>query len=278
MDSNLNIVDIDKLNQYIDFCIDNSTISKHSEKHHILPKAPTLFPQFKSFKEHPWNCVTLTYKDHYIAHALLAEAIKEPAITFAWHSMNSVNYKNDGVSIIGEDRYESLRKRHRDAVVHYNKTRVLSEETRRKNSESQKKLRNGKTFFDSTGLVTVFDNVLKKFTSLTLEEYYNNDRYTHITKDKVTVRFWDGSYGQMSKDDFENNHQVGGTTSKRYIITDDNGNVTNTMKYDKFIKENNLPKTFKKYAGKGIIEGYNSVSNQFGSRRSINGWLIECLD
>ncbi len=43
------------------------------ERHHILPKGKYLFPQFKSLKEHPWNGVYLTLREHYICHLLLTK-------------------------------------------------------------------------------------------------------------------------------------------------------------------------------------------------------------
>lgn len=44
-----------------------------TEKHHILPKGKYLFPQFKSLKEHPWNGVLLTLREHYVCHLLLTK-------------------------------------------------------------------------------------------------------------------------------------------------------------------------------------------------------------
>lgn len=41
-------------------------------KHHIMPKS--LFPTFEDFREHAWNCVVLTDREHFIAHLMLARA------------------------------------------------------------------------------------------------------------------------------------------------------------------------------------------------------------
>lgn len=44
------------------------------EKHHILPKAKDLFPEFANISEHPWNEITLTAREHIIAHVILWKA------------------------------------------------------------------------------------------------------------------------------------------------------------------------------------------------------------
>jgi hypothetical protein len=47
----------------------------YGENHHILPKAKTLWPEYVKFKDHPWNCVRLTGRQHIIAHWILSRAI-----------------------------------------------------------------------------------------------------------------------------------------------------------------------------------------------------------
>lgn len=39
------------------------------ESHHILPKGE--FPEYKSFKQNPWNKIDLTPRQHFIAHMIL---------------------------------------------------------------------------------------------------------------------------------------------------------------------------------------------------------------
>lgn len=48
--------------------------SVYTERHHICPKSSDLFPELNSFKQHPWNCAILTYRQHYIAHWILWKA------------------------------------------------------------------------------------------------------------------------------------------------------------------------------------------------------------
>lgn len=65
------------------------------ERHHILPKSKSLFPQFASFKLHPWNEVLLTPREHFIAHRLLARCFDLPvqrrAMVYGCHRLAGVS-------------------------------------------------------------------------------------------------------------------------------------------------------------------------------------------
>ena len=41
------------------------------ERHHILPKAKSMWPEFGSLRDHPWNGVLLTMREHFTCHRLL---------------------------------------------------------------------------------------------------------------------------------------------------------------------------------------------------------------
>jgi hypothetical protein len=69
---------------FIESCrILNEDYIGYTEKHHICPKAKDLFPEYKSFSKHPWNCAILTPRQHFIAHRLLWKSYPE---------MKSMNY------------------------------------------------------------------------------------------------------------------------------------------------------------------------------------------
>lgn len=74
------------LNRYISFIKlrSNRTEIEHGELHHICPKAPDLFPQYSSFKDHSWNRIKLTHREHYIAHKLLAKAFGKSQLFAFW--------------------------------------------------------------------------------------------------------------------------------------------------------------------------------------------------
>lgn len=54
------------------------TGANYFERHHILPKAKTLYPQFASLKEYPWNGVLLTAREHFLCHYLLTKCLGGP--------------------------------------------------------------------------------------------------------------------------------------------------------------------------------------------------------
>jgi len=173
----LNVLNNDKLIEYIEFCITKDCkerIQGETELHHILPKGKTLFPEYKDLKEYKWNGVHLKYSDHYIAHSLLAEAVNDRGVIYAW---NRMRISNSGFELSSKI-YESLRKRHLDIVketssisntgkvdviindkivkidkldpryisgelVSHHKGKKLSEETKQKISESLSGRKNG---------------------------------------------------------------------------------------------------------------------------------------
>lgn len=56
-------------------------------KHHILPKAKDMFPEYKNFLLNPWNCVLLTPREHFIAHMILCKAFSGSSQTLAFFNM-----------------------------------------------------------------------------------------------------------------------------------------------------------------------------------------------
>lgn len=65
-----------------------------TEKHHICPKANDMFPQYKSFKKHPWNMICLTPKQHLYAHFLLWKIYRNKSTNAAFFMMSG--YKHHG--------------------------------------------------------------------------------------------------------------------------------------------------------------------------------------
>ena len=97
------------LNRYFNFiqqcCQANSSKTKeelgYTEKHHICPKAKDMFPEYKSFKKHPWNKITLTSKQHFEAHELLWKAYGGSQTQAFWMMSQAMNLKSSD--------YEKLR-------------------------------------------------------------------------------------------------------------------------------------------------------------------------
>jgi hypothetical protein len=57
-----------------------------THNHHILPRS--LYPEFEDFNKNPWNKAILTYREHLIAHYMLAKAL-EGNMWFAYNNMNA---------------------------------------------------------------------------------------------------------------------------------------------------------------------------------------------
>ena len=77
---------IDQYIDHIESCRKKATPKKY-ERHHILPKAKSLFPEYKSFKEFPWNEIKMSREDHFYAHELLARAYPKTGAMVAFRYM-----------------------------------------------------------------------------------------------------------------------------------------------------------------------------------------------
>ena len=98
LDSNIKIKSLEKLEYYIDFCIENNhenRIKGKSSHHHILPQADSLpFKEFSNLKKTPWNGTHLMYSDHYKAHYYLSEAIDDYGQLYVFTKMHNVDIAN----------------------------------------------------------------------------------------------------------------------------------------------------------------------------------------
>lgn len=153
-------INLEFLEEYFIFLSNkvNPFLEKPFEKHHILPSA--LFPEYDKIKI---NLIKLTPKDHFIAHYLLAKAIKEKQSIFAFNQMKRVlkkygkDYKDlEYLSNLYQEFREELSKLLSELVKFYNSN--LSEEEKKIKSEATSKRFKGKVpvrFLDgSTGLIS----------------------------------------------------------------------------------------------------------------------------
>lgn len=107
---------------------------EYTEEHHILPKAKTLFPQYTSLKKHRWNCAVLTPREHFIAHWLLWKALGK-FMAYAFFAMRRKSkYQKDRYFVINSRTYAHLR----EDVAKCQSERIITEETRKRMSVSQK--------------------------------------------------------------------------------------------------------------------------------------------
>jgi hypothetical protein len=69
--------------KFIEWCKQNPSNDDYTEDHHICPKAVDLFPEYISFRDNPWNCVSLDTKQHIIAHVMLWKAYPNTNMSMA---------------------------------------------------------------------------------------------------------------------------------------------------------------------------------------------------
>lgn len=94
------IKDLKKLEEYFEKCLnfkDNPKVVHVTVYHHILPKDKDFFPEFKNLKEHTWNGVHLSRKEHTEVHKILHEAVNHYKMAYAYVSSSIVSneYENN---------------------------------------------------------------------------------------------------------------------------------------------------------------------------------------
>ncbi len=134
------------LDRYIRFilnCIDKNSIVEnniYTEKHHIAPKSKDMFPQFKSFKENPWNLSVLTFRQHIICHILLYKVYKtESQLLSILRTSGQPNVKRFNLKGINTRLLEMTKIKLSDSRK--NKPRNLSEEAKLNMSKKLSKIK-----------------------------------------------------------------------------------------------------------------------------------------
>ena len=107
------------------------------EKHHILPKSSKFFPEYSQFSKFPWNMVSLTPREHFIAHILLARALggrmwaaAKMMADFNGHTISSRMYEEIKNEAAENKSLEMM------GVGNFNFGRKTPEDVRKKISES----------------------------------------------------------------------------------------------------------------------------------------------
>jgi len=133
------------LNKYIRFIrncqLKNQNYRGYTERHHICPKATDMFPEYSSFGCHPWNCATLTARQHFIAHMILWKVYNNESMTRAFGVMsNYFTIKNSRI-------YQNIRKKYSKIVSKQMKNTVTVR------NKDGKCMRISKSDFDSNNLI-----------------------------------------------------------------------------------------------------------------------------
>ena len=185
----LDCEDEDKLLEYVDFCLIKGIEKTHlcTDEHHILPQGSELFPELS---KESWNKVHLTYKDHYIAHSILALAFpKNNQIVFAWNSMTNMypefKRKQLNENPLKPETYDRLRKLANKKLSEINKgiTCVKSKRTGKYVRIPVEEYRQNKELYipHNTGKIKVTDPITGERIWVTSEEYKNGNFISHTS-------------------------------------------------------------------------------------------------
>lgn len=175
----------------------------YTELHHILPKC--LFPEYNNLKEHSWNGVRLTAREHFICHQILIKLYPNNyGLIHAAHMMsNSKRYGSKKYSWLKEKHIEYSKSLTGDKNHFYGKKH--SEETKKKLSLlKQGKLHNryGKKHSEETKqkmkekrkLQIITDETRKKLSEWKrteeskrkMSESHKGKKYSEETKKKLS--------------------------------------------------------------------------------------------
>ncbi|HEH4511512.1 TPA: hypothetical protein SG275_001465 [Campylobacter coli] len=147
------------LEKYVDFCLFKQTnkIKGSTESHHILPKNIDCFPQYsKSI----WNIVNLSFKDHFIAHSILAECYPDiNKILLAWYMMANKNSKTKVRNlnkVIDANTYEKLKKESIKKISYINSQIVSVKKNGKWLKVSKEEYHNNKKIYETPGLNKIY--------------------------------------------------------------------------------------------------------------------------
>lgn len=128
-----------------------------TEYHHICPKSKDLFPEYSKLKDHPWNGIHLTRKQHWVSHWMLAKAYgMSQSIAFKRMTEKSNNRITSTV-------YDNFRKE---------VSLIVSASNSRPNLGVSKAKSNKVHCYDSVG----------NYLILSMEEFYSRDDVYGINK------------------------------------------------------------------------------------------------
>lgn len=119
------------LERYVRFIRSREPSNGYVERHHIYPRS--MFPQLKN---DPANLIALTAREHFIAHWMLHKAFGGK-MTQAFMYMKSYCNDHSRYWNLNSHAYENLRSEFSVAMSGAKLGKALSEETKRKMSESR---------------------------------------------------------------------------------------------------------------------------------------------
>ena len=287
------------LNRYITFIEQcqqkNVDYEGYVEYHHICPKAKKdMFPEYKDFRLHPWNCAVLTARQHFIAHIMLWKAFPNiNSQTYAIYAMKNKNNMKMNSRLYESLKIDSVRKRSVDSsyeqrelvrkgIHHFcgdtNPTYNMSDETKKKISNTMKeKAKSGNFHLSGKGKVSVRDSTGRVFRTTIDDDKIKTGEVEFLTVGRVTVKDTDGNTFSVSKDDprFVSGELVGITKGK-ISVKDKDGNTFSVDKNDPRFVSGELVGVNKGKKGKISVKDKdgNTFSVDKNDPRFISGELV----
>lgn len=205
------------LNRYIKFI--KNFDSSGNVRHHILPKADDMFPEYLSFKDNEWNKSMLSERAHFIAHWLLWKAVGGSQ-TLAFYQM-----KNKNGERLNSTTYSNLLKEFKESLKDPERRKKISESM--KNAHKEKRVgMHGKTqtAYQRMRVSEVMSGVPKTEQSKinkqkTMKEKIENG-WVYPSKEKTYDEFYgEERANEIKKKISENHHDVSGSNNPRYGVT-----------------------------------------------------------
>lgn len=210
------------LKKYFKFILDcihsNSSKTKeelgYTEQHHFCPRSKSLFPEYKEFKDFPWNKVILTARQHFIAHWMLWKTFGK-SMTQAFNRMRTSKQNN---GIISSNVYAKLRC---ELAIYLSQREItdqtrmkmsksarsrppISEETRKKKSECHK----GKPKTEEHKAKIRASNIGKIVSEETRKKISDTNK-GHVPSEETKKKISDSHKGKPKTDDHKKNIALG---------------------------------------------------------------------
>ena len=271
------------LNRYITFIEQcqqkNVGYEGYTEKHHIYPKADDMFPEYKDFRLHPWNCAVLTARQHFIAHLLLWKTF--PNTVSCVDAIWSMSCRGD--IFVNSRLYESMRIEAMIVISSRSKGTVPVKYSNNPDksyfriSKNDPRYLSGELVAISKGSVLVKDKTGNTFRTPKDDPRYLSGELKHVTKGRVVVKDEEGNYSLVLKNDPRYlSGELVGTTKGMVTVKDKEGNIFNVLKNDPRYISGELVGTTK-----GTITVKDKEGNVFNvskdDPRYISGELVSNL-
>ncbi len=237
--------------KFIESCIlKNTELSSeiYTENHHILPKS--LFPDYMNLNLYSWNKVTLTARQHYIAHLLLWKSFRNVATTAAIRMMSGNFIKNSKM-------YEIIKCEFRNTVVvtdrNKNSFRVVKNDPRLLSKELT---------YPTKGRVSVKDKNGNTLSVLLDDPRFISKELVTLSKGKLSVKDKDGNTFQVSVDDPRlKSGEIAIHTKGKAVMKDKDGNIIQVSVDDPRLKSGELV---------GIHKGTVTVRDKEGNKLRVS--------